>query len=465
MADPFALLPLALAAHGGRIDDHPAEQLVAAGITLLQRSAALVRALSGRRSAVLLPTSPQFLVALAASEGRGAVLINPLAAPPEIAHQLADANVGAVFTTRALARHLPDGVVHALLDDAPRTARVVAGDSARDIDRGSHFGLSVEGDADAPGSDEEAVVVYTSAMAGKPLGAILTHRNLLANARSTVVAARQTSDDRVLALLPFAHLFGLSVTASAPLLAGSRVITMPRFNPARAVELIASGDVTEVVGVPAIFRGLLTAIERRDAPAMTAGALRLAICGGSPLSIELQERWFDATGVELRQGYGLTEAGPVCLFNRVDRENVRGTLGSPFPGVDVRLGERQEILVRGENVFRGYVSGGDAGLRVHDGWLHTGDRGRPGPDDTVAFDGVLKPMFTHNGFNIYPRELEAAIAELDGVERVTVREDAAPEGESEIVVSYRGTPSVDDVRAWCAARLSAYKQPSTIERE
>src|SRR3954469_12594338 len=103
MADPFSLLPLALAAHGGRVDEYSAEQLVAAGVTLLQRSATLVRALSGRRSAILLPTSPAFIVALAASEGRGAVLINPLASPYEIAHQLTGANVGAVFTVAALA--------------------------------------------------------------------------------------------------------------------------------------------------------------------------------------------------------------------------------------------------------------------------------------------------------------------------------------------------------------------------
>src|SRR4051812_35112787 len=107
MASPFSLLPLAVASAGGRIADYEAQQLVAAGITLLQRSAALVRALSGKRSAVLLPTSPEFFVALAASEGRGAVLINPLASRYEIAHQLRDANVGAAFTIQPLAPNLP----------------------------------------------------------------------------------------------------------------------------------------------------------------------------------------------------------------------------------------------------------------------------------------------------------------------------------------------------------------------
>src|SRR5437763_16013788 len=110
MPDPFSLLALAAAAHGGRIDEFETQQLVAAGLTLLQRSAPLVRALSGARSAILLPTSPQCFVALAASEGRGAVLVDPLASPYEIAHQLSDANVGAVFTNAALAANLPANV-------------------------------------------------------------------------------------------------------------------------------------------------------------------------------------------------------------------------------------------------------------------------------------------------------------------------------------------------------------------
>src|SRR6476660_9565771 len=115
MADPFSLLPLSIAAHGGRVDGFEAQQLVAAGLTLLKRSAPVVRALSGKRSAILLPTSPAFLVALAASEGRGAVLINPLASPSEIAHQLADANVGAVFTNATLAGGLPASIPRVLL--------------------------------------------------------------------------------------------------------------------------------------------------------------------------------------------------------------------------------------------------------------------------------------------------------------------------------------------------------------
>jgi long-chain acyl-CoA synthetase len=487
VSDPLALLPLALAAGGGRIglaDGEAlldAQQLVAAGLTLLQRSAPLVRALSGRRSAVLLPTVPAYLTALAASEGRGAVLVNPLAAPREVAFQCADANVGAVFTSSALAPRVPEGIAVVLLDDAPRSARVVTPSRTQDVDLGSHHGLSIAGERDVRGRDEESVIVYTSAMAGRPLGAVLTHANVLANARSTVEAAGYTADDDVLALLPFSHLFGLTVSGAAPLLAGARVRTMERFHPGRAAELLASG-ITAVVGVPAVFHSMLAAIERREFH-LRGSALRLCICGGAVLSIELQDRWAEVTGVELRQGYGLTEAGPVCLFNRVDRPNVRGTLGVPFPAVDVAImspaphrvgetdegatqmlpdGERGEICVRGDNVSPGYL-GGASGLPRRGEWLCTGDAGVRNADGTFSFVGLLKPMFTRNGFNVYPREIEHAVMELPGVTSAEVWPIPEPAKENDIGLRVTGSVTDDEVRAWCEVRLSQYKQPTVIE--
>ena len=472
MANPLAFLPYALAAHGGTVDGIGTPQLVSAGLTLLQRSAPLVRALAGRRAAILLPTGAPFISALSASEGRGAVLINPLAAPAEIAFQIADADVGAVFTSAALAPRIPDGTLRVLLDEAPRRATVVDQGRAVSVDLGSHFGLDLEGERDASGSDEECAIVYTSAMAGRPLGAILSHHNLLANARSTGRAVAQTRDDHVLALLPWSHLFGLTVTASAPLLAGARVTTMERFHPVRALESLAQG-ITEVVGVPAVFKALLGALARRGG--VLTSDLRLAICGGAVLDPELQARWFDATGVELRQGYGLTEAGPVCLFNDVARENLRGALGHPLPDVEVVIlgagdssrplppGTEGEIAVRGANVFRGYVSGGDAGLlRTSDGWLRTGDLGVARSDGAFEFRDLIKPMFTRSGFNIYPREIARVVAAMPGVEAVVIEPIPDPAREHDIAVVVEGAVTEAEVRAWCEARLSGYKQPSRI---
>lgn len=473
MADPLAVLPLALAAGGGRVDAYDARQLVAAGLTLLRRSAPLVRALQGRRAALLLPTGPAFVTALAASDGRGAVLVNPLAAPREVAYQLRDGDVGAVFTVRALADRLPAEVPRVLLDDAPRTARVEVGGDARDVDLAAHAGdaLALTGDTASEGRDEEAAVVYTSAMAGRPLGAILTHRNLLSNGRATVDAGELTAADHALAVLPFAHLFGLVVSGVAPLLAGARVSTMDRFHPIRAADAIVRDGVTFLVGVPAVFAALLQAIERRGG--LDGNVLRVCICGGAPLAVEVQERWHAATGVELRQGYGLTEAGPVCLFNRPAVSNRLGTIGVPYPGVSVAIADPDdgralaagavgEICVRGPNVGPGYVGGSTLGLPRRGDWLRTGDLGSADADGYVTFRGVRKPMFTRNGFNIYPREIEAALLELPGVRRVAVRAVPEPAREHDIALDVAGDVTEEEVRRWCAERLSAYKQPTAV---
>ena len=395
MSSPLSLLPFALAAGRGHINGTPAAALVAAGFTLLQRSVPLVRALAARRSAILLPTSGAYLTALAASDGRGAVLVNPRAASADIGRQLGEANVGAVFTTRALASRLPAGTGPiVLLDDAPQRATVIVRGVETVIELGSHFGLDLEGEVQ-PGRDEECAIVFTSGANRTPLGAVLTHRNLLANARGTVDAVSLHERDHVLAALPYADLFGFTVTMTAPMLAGARVTTMDPFNTVATLALIENDGVTLMAGVPATYAALAAELEQRSKH-LEAPALRVCLCGGAPLSVALQDRWFELTGAELRQGYGLTEAAPVCLFNPPHFPNRRGTLGIPFPGVEVTIrdpdtgaelpaGTEGEICVRGDNVFRGYLRDGAAGLQLRDGWLHTGDRGRERADRTFEF--------------------------------------------------------------------------------
>ena len=201
--------------------------------------------------------------------------------------------------------------------------------------------------------------------------------------------------------------------------------------------------------MPAVFHAMLAAIERRGVD-LRGSALRLCICGGAVLPVELQDRWADVTGVELRQGYGLTEAAPVCLFNRVDRPNVRGTLGVPFPGVDVAIlppptrdardamtsrhcatASAGEICVRGDNVSPGYLRRRHRPSAPRRLALHRRRRHR-NSDGTISFVGLLKPMFTRNGFNIYPREIERALLELPGVTRVEVWPIPEPPKENDI---------------------------------
>ena len=247
---------------------------------------------------------------------------------------------------------------------------------------------------------------------------------------------------------------------------------MPRFNPIAALDVIVADGVTVIVGVPAIFAGLLAVIERRGRK-LERHALRLCLCGGAPLDPALQDRWFEATGTELRQGYGLTEASPVCLFNRPSLPNRRGTLGVAFPGCEVTVrdpashaelpsGTAGEICVRGETVFAGYVRGGVLGLQVHDGWLGSGDRGVRNPDGTITFAGLIKEMFTRSGFNVYPAEVARVVGAMPGVR--SVRVFAIPEAskENDVGADITGQVSEADVKQWCETRLSAYKQPTVI---
>lgn len=473
MSDPLSLLPFAVAAGGGSIDGVEAQQWVAAGNTLLMRSAPLVRTLGGGRSGILLPPCGAFLSALAASDGRGAVLINPLASKPEVVRQLHDAGVTAVFTNVALAGQLPADFPRVLMDDTPKSALVQVPGREQRVDLGSHFGMSIAGSTDSPGREEEAVIVYTSAMAGTPLGAILTHANLISNARVSADALGDEPRDHCLAALPFAHLFGLVVCTCAPLLNGGRVTTMARFHPGRALDLIEQQRVTRLIGVPSMYAALLNVLERRGGR-FQAHALRLCLGGGAPVPEALQERWFDATGVELRQGYGLTEASPASLLTRADATNERGTMGTVINATEVSIRDQVtgallpdnrdgEICVRGPHVFRGYVSGGEHGLLVRDGWLKTGDLGIKHSNGTFSFRGLIKPMFTRNGFNIYPREIEAALLRMPGVRSVLSWGIPEPQKENDIAVCVTGAVSETEVKHWAQRELAAYKVPSRIE--
>lgn len=210
-------MALRAAAGGGSVNGIPASALAAAGFTMLQRCVPLVRALAGRRAAILLPASPAWVVALAAADGRGAVLLSPAASPAEIIAQCHANRVGAVFTLRALAAHIPDEIPRVLLDDAPaRATFTVPGGDDVVIDLGSHFGLEISGDVDAPGRDEECVIID---------GVSYTHRTLIHDARQAIASHKLTNESLVTANDSFAELSELTANLLAPLMAGAAITT------------------------------------------------------------------------------------------------------------------------------------------------------------------------------------------------------------------------------------------------
>ncbi len=223
-------LSLRLASGGGRIDQHPAAVLVAAGYTLLQRSPPLVVALSAARAAIMLPPCPQWLVAFAACEGRSAVLLDPNLSRDAIAGTLAEERVGAVMTFAGLAARLPAGTTTVELDDAPRSARIRDGRAAeraaeRVVDLGSHFGLAVEGSTEDAGLEEECLrsLADRDVMTAGPR--TLSHRQAIADGAAVARARGYSAGSDVRAAWSWSGIDAVMNTLIAPLVAGAHVHT------------------------------------------------------------------------------------------------------------------------------------------------------------------------------------------------------------------------------------------------
>ncbi|CAN5689084.1 long-chain-fatty-acid--CoA ligase LcfB [soil metagenome] len=431
--------------------------------------------LMGSRIGVLLPNTSIFPVAFlgAQSAGCSTLLLNSANSRREVAEYLAAAEVSTVITAGELAPLLPHGTQALLVDGLPDTFRISDGADPREVPLRGAPDLIPPG----TGPEDEACVLFTAADAGWARGAVLTHGNLLANMLSTIQAMAVTADDCVVGALPYIHAFGLTVTLNAPLAAGASILPVERFRPQRILASLTAQPATVFAGVPAMYIGLISAAERGDIP---EHRLRLAIGGGAAFPLQVALRWEELFGIPLRQGYGLTEAGPVCLFNQVNRPNIPGTLGYCFPGVEVSMrdpegdelprGEVGELCVRGPNVFRGYAGeGGRSDRDFHEEWFRTGDLASCDEEGIFRFHGMLKPMFTRNGFNVYPRELERVIQSEPDVEQARVLALPDAQRENEIVLQVKlvagSEIEVEQIRGICRDRLAAYKQPGRIEIE
>ena len=309
MSEPLALVPLAAAARGGYIDSLDARQLVAAGLTLLQRCAPLVRALAPWRGAVLLPNSPAYLVALAACEGRGAVLLHPDESPAEIARILAATDARVVFTVERFGSIVAESVPRVYLDAVPGHASFVHGQERRVVDLGSHFGLTVVGEGDTEGRDEEAVIGRDE-RSGELVA--LTHRTLLAAARTLAAELAFGGDPSVLAAAPFSDPSGLTAALIAPLLAGARVATLWKPTGDALIEGVRRSGASALVAEPEDYGAMLAAL-RKERGRLEAPALRLALVAARRAPPEAHAEWQRATGIELREIGSITELEDATL--------------------------------------------------------------------------------------------------------------------------------------------------------
>ena len=318
--------------------------------------------------------------------------------------------------------------------------------------------------ARAPSPDDPLLLIYTSGTTGKPKGALLTQANCFWTNLSFDLATGIGQQDIVLQVLPQFHVGGWNVQAVLGWWKGARVLLERGFDAARCLELIETRGVTTIMGVPANY--LLMAQEPRFAAA-DLSSLRLAVVGGAPMPVPLLDTWA-ARGVEIVQGYGLTEAAPnVLCLPPEDARRKAGSAGKPYPYVECRLSESGELQVRGPNVFPGYWRNPEATAAAFDGdWLLTGDIAECDEDGCYWIRGRSKDMILSGGENVYPAEVESVLhAHPAVVEAAVVGVPDARWGEvGAAYVVVRVDVVDEELRAWCTERLARFKVPKSFHR-
>jgi long-chain acyl-CoA synthetase len=330
-------------------------------------------------------------------------------------------------------------------------------------------------------AEDVAVIFYTSGTTGRPKGALLTHLNLVLNSTVNAFDGNQLlRDDVVMGCLPLFHTFGQTVSLNSTFRVGATLLLQPRFDPDEAIEMMHREGATLFFGVPTMYVQLLEAAPR----AAALPRLRDCVSGGASLPVVVLERFEKEFGTTVYEGYGLSETSPTASVNQPWFGTKAGTVGHPIWGVEVEVaddltgdridllprGSLGEIVVRGHNVFAGYLDDPEATAEaVVDGWFRTGDIGMIDEDGFISIVDRKKDLIIRGGFNVYPREVEEVLSRHPGVAQVAVIGVPDPvmgEEVCAVVVAAPGedgTVGAEELVAWSRDQLGGHKYPRRVE--
>ena len=323
-----------------------------------------------------------------------------------------------------------------------------------------------------------AVQQYTGGTTGLPKGAELSHAALYANTEQVRVWATDSKpgEERVVGVLPLFHVFGMTAVMNSSLASGFEIILLPRFRLDQLLKVIDQHKPTVMLGVPTMYSAINGSKLLSD---YDLSSLKFCISGGAPLPAQVQDTFERLTGCTLVEGYGLTEAGPVCTINPFDNPRP-GSVGLPLPGTLIeitalddpdrrlQIGQRGEICISGPQVMRGYAErSGETAEALHGGRLHTGDVGFIDTDGYVYLIDRIKDLILSGGFNVYPRMVEEAVELHTAVEEVTVCGIPDPH-RGEIVKAYvklkeGKSLTSGQLRSFLKDKLAPFEQPRQIE--
>ncbi|WP_137293948.1 long-chain-fatty-acid--CoA ligase [Nocardioides dongxiaopingii] len=337
----------------------------------------------------------------------------------------------------------------------------------------------------ATDEDDTAVILYTSGTTGQPKGAELRHRNMRDNALAgaDLFGADAATPDTYLCVLPLFHSFGQTVIQNGAFAFGGTVVMLPRFEARPALELMLEHEVSFFAGVPTMYWGLLGALEDGVDVSAIAANLRIAAAGGSALPVEVHKDFEKRFGVTILEGYGLSETSPVASFSRLGEPVRVGSIGTPIPGVEMKLlapesweeiepggpaGGVGEIAIKGHNIMKGYHGRPDATAEaIQDGWFRSGDLGRKDDDGWYYIVDRSKDMIIRGGFNVYPREIEEVLLTHPDVSLAAVigvpHESHGEEIKAVVIRAKDATVTEDELVAWGKEQMAAYKYPRVVE--
>ena len=458
----------------------------------------------GTKVGLFLPNSPYFVICYYAILKAGGTVVNfnPLYAEREIVRQMRDSEVRIMVTLDLIS--LYDKIAGRLADTDLETLVVCSMGGALPLPKKALFALLKRKEvASIPADDKHlrfeklidndgleapakidplrdiAVLQYTGGTTGRPKGAMLTHAGLLANTQQTRLWAAdiQPGEEKILGVLPLFHVFAMTGVMNAGLLSGSEIVLLPRFRVAEVLAAIDKQQPTVFFGVPTIYSAMNghEGLEKYD-----LSSLKFCVSGGAPLPLEVKTTFETLSGCSLVEGYGLTEAGPVCTINPFEGENRTGSAGLPIPGTVIEivslddptqvmpLGEPGEVCITGPQVMAGYWKQDEETEAVLcDGRLRTGDVGYLDKDGYLHLFDRIKDLIITGGYNVYPRMVEEALYLHPAVEEAAVC--GIPDSHhGEIVKAYvklRGGQKLTTValRTFLKDKLAPFELPRRIQ--